>query len=275
MAGQRAMDSMADGVADTDGRGGVPGVSVVVLSSARTDDLADCLTSLAAQQQLSGSLEVVLVVFGTRPFAPDEGGQIRRQHPSLPLRIVSRPGASRTAAREAGIATARCQFLTILDEGDTVGPAFVRALHEAAHPGVVPMIAPAGMATIAIPDEPPGRVLSAGEFSAALAFDGGKLVPAAWARSIRVNHPTGRRADASFWAQLVARRQFSLELCDASPDAAYHRHHTGGHAPGLDELVTDPIATPARDAKLRKVSAAAPSSATIARPAFSIFLAVG
>jgi hypothetical protein len=216
-------------------------VSVVVLSPAGAAGLGDCLTSLAAQRPPSGSLEVVLVLFGVRPAGLDGPTEIRRRYPELPLRIVSRPGASRSAARDAGIATARCQYVTILDAGDSVGPAFVRALHEAARPGVVPLIAPEG-AGAAIDGEPAERVLDAAEYSAALSFDGGKLIPAAWARSVRVIDPAGRRADVPFWAQLVARWQFSLELCDAGPDAAYHRQHADGREPGFAELVTEPVA---------------------------------
>src|SRR5262249_58983021 len=149
-----------------------------------------CVTWRAARGAVPGLLEVGLVLCGPRPFALGEPLQIRRQHPGLRLRVVSRRGSSRSAAREAGIAAARCQYLTILDGDDTVGPAFVRALHEAARPGVVPMIEPAGIITAAVADERPERVLSAEEVGAALAFDGGKLIPAAWARDIQVDHAT-------------------------------------------------------------------------------------
>ena len=242
MGERREMDLIADDTEYSPGTTDVPGVTVVLLSPAGAKGLADCLTSLADQQPVPGLLEVVLVLFGTRPFALGESLQIRRQYPGLRLRVVSRRGSSRSAAREAGIAAARCQYLTILDGNDTVGPAFLRTLHEAARPGVVPMIEPAGIITAAVGDERPVRVLSAEEFSAALAFDGGKLVPAAWARNIQVDHATGRRADAWFWAQLVARTEFSLQVLDAAPDAAYHRHQAEGGAPRFAELVTEPIA---------------------------------
>ena len=241
MTGQRVMGSSANGAEFADGTADVPGVTVVVLSPAGAEGLADCLASLADQQPVPGLLEVVLVLFGTRPFALGEPVQIRRQYPGLRLRVVSRRDSSRPAAREAGIAAARCQHLTILDGDDTVGPTFVRTLHGAARPGVVPMIS-ADIITAAVPDERPERVLSAEELSAALAFDGGKLVPAAWAREIQVDHAAGRRADALFWAQLLARTEFSLQVLDAGPDAAYHRHHADGGAPGFAELVTEPIA---------------------------------
>lgn len=236
------MGLLADSAEYSAGMADIPGVTVVVLSPDGAESVADCLTSLADQQPVPGLLEVVLVLFGTRPLALGEPRQIRRQYPGLRLRVVSRRGSSRPAAREAGIAAARCQYLTILDGGDTVGPAFVRTLHEAARPGVVPMIEPTGIVTAAVPDERPERLLSAGAFSAALAFDSGKLVPTAWVRDIQVDRTAGRRADASFWAQLFARTEFSLHVVDAGPDAAYQRHRADGGAPGFAELVAEPIA---------------------------------
>src|SRR5262249_44512200 len=135
MGGPREMDLMAGDTEYAGGTADVPGVTVVVLSPAGAEPLADCLTSLADQQPVPGLLEVVLVLFGARPFALGEPLQIRRQHPGLRLRVVSRRGSSRSAAREAGIAAARGQYLTILDGDDTVGRAFVRALHAAPRPG--------------------------------------------------------------------------------------------------------------------------------------------
>jgi glycosyltransferase involved in cell wall biosynthesis len=216
---------------------GVPGVSVVVLSRPDAADLADSLASLSGQHEVPGRLEVVLVLFGS-PGALGEAQAFRRLYPDLRLRVVSRRDADRAAAREAGIAAARCEYLTIIDGGDAVGPAFVRTLHEAARPGIIPMIEPSG----GTPGKEPGQALRAEDLAAALAFDGGKLLPTARAQHITTERGAGKRADASFWAQLLASAEFSLQACGGGAAAGYHRRPAEPDADGFAVSVTEPLA---------------------------------
>ena len=216
----------------------VPGVTVVVLSQPDAADLADSLVSLSGQQEVPGQLEVVLVLFGGSGALGESGAAFRRLYPDLRLRVVSPRNSDRAAAREAGIAAARYEYLTILDGGDTVGAAFVRTLLEAARPGVIPMIEPSGIT----PGKPPGQVLDAEDYAAALAFDGGRLLPTAKAQRIRADRGAGKRADASFWAQLLADAEFSLHVCESGADAGYHRAPAAPDADGFAVSVTEPIA---------------------------------
>lgn len=215
----------------------VRGVTVVVLSQPDAADLADSLAPLSGQEEVPGGLEVVLVLFGS-PGAPGGSQALRGLYPDLRLRVVSRRDPDRAAAREAGIAAARCQYLTIIDGGDTVGPAFVRTLYEAARPGVIPVIEPSGTTL----GKRPGQAIDAGDFAAALAFDGGKLLPTARAQHITTGRVGGKRADASFWAQLLASAEFSLQVCEGGAGAGYHRRPAEPDADGFTASVTGPLA---------------------------------
>lgn len=231
------MNAIADG-GFTSGTAAAPGVTVVVLSRPDEAALAGTLASLSAQQEVPGQLEVVLVLLGAPVDSGIPGAVFRRTHPDLRLRVVSPRHADRVAAREAGIAAARHEYLTILDGGDIVGPAFVAALQEAAAPGVIPVIQPSGPA----PGKRPGQALDAEDLAAALVYDGGKLVPTASAQRIRAGRGRASRSDASFWAQLLADGEFSLQVCGGGTAGDYRRRAAEPDADRFAVSVTEPLA---------------------------------
>ncbi len=92
-------------------RGGMGGalVSVVVPAYQAEEFLAEALESALSQD--CGGVEVVVVDDGST----DRTAEIARAHP---VKLVSQPNRGPAAARNAGLASARGEFLTILDSDD-------------------------------------------------------------------------------------------------------------------------------------------------------------
>lgn len=100
------------------------GVSVILPAYRSREHLSFMLTSLMSQTLDRALFEVIVVVNG-----PDDGTlDMVKAYDTLPLRVFSKPVASASHARNAGLSKATFQFLTFVDADDTVSPTYLEDL---------------------------------------------------------------------------------------------------------------------------------------------------
>jgi glycosyltransferase involved in cell wall biosynthesis len=111
-----------------------PFFSVVVPTFQRPDGLARCLEALAAQELPRDRFEVVVVDDGS---AEPPRGIVARFAATLDVRLIEQSNAGPAAARNAGAAAARGDYLVFTDDDCRPDPHWLRALDDvvARHPG--------------------------------------------------------------------------------------------------------------------------------------------
>src|SRR5689334_16610340 len=105
-----------------------PGVSVLVRTHQGASSILDTLTSLVEQTIDPGLVEMLVV-----PNGPDDGTvdlvrSFRDAHPESTLRIVWCPATGVGASTNVGLAAARREYVTIVDDDDTVSPTYLESL---------------------------------------------------------------------------------------------------------------------------------------------------
>jgi len=107
------------------------GVSVVVCCHNSTERLAPTLAHLAAQQAPEGlEWEVILIDNNSTDGTADLARSLWPANAPAPLRVVPETQIGTTAARCRGIAEARYEFVTLVDDDNWVCPEWVRLVAE-------------------------------------------------------------------------------------------------------------------------------------------------
>lgn len=213
------------------------GVSVVVATSGGRDRLPGCLESLMGQDVPPASFEVIVVTNG-----PDDGTRAyveAQRAAGLPhaVRLVhsDRPGAGR--ARNLGIAAARFDHVTFVDDDDTVGPRFASTLLDLIDDGVVPAVrivdvagdSPATRQPVpsAIGDQAArnaGRDVHPTAVPGVVACNAAKLVPTSVARKAPFAPELASGEDVVFFARLAVDWPFRVRFAGDEPGSEYRRH---------------------------------------------------
>ncbi|MFZ0014150.1 MAG: glycosyltransferase, partial [Acidimicrobiia bacterium] len=115
------------------------GVSVVIASYRAPADTLLCLQSLAAQTLDRQRFEVILVVNGGAAADVTAYRRFAEEHPGLRMRIVRSPLAGACHSLNLGIASARMNWVTFVDDDDTVSPQYLEGLLSVAAEGVMPL----------------------------------------------------------------------------------------------------------------------------------------
>jgi GT2 family glycosyltransferase len=112
----------------------LPFFSVVVATFQRPDSLARCLEALATQELPREHFEVVVVDDGS---ANPPRSIVQRFTSTLAVRLIEQSNAGPAAARNAGAAAARGDYLAFTDDDCRPDPHWLRALREVAlrYPG--------------------------------------------------------------------------------------------------------------------------------------------
>ena len=114
----------------------MPHISIIICSYRRQRFIEPALDSLRAQ--ILGDFEVIFVDNNS----PDETAALcagyAEKHPDFPLRYVLEKNQGHSFARNRGIAEARGDILSFIDDDVEVMPDFVKELHDffATHPHV-------------------------------------------------------------------------------------------------------------------------------------------
>ncbi|MGP7960239.1 glycosyltransferase [Sanguibacter sp. A247] len=212
-----------------------PDVSVIVATYCGADRIALTLESLAAQTLEAERFEVIVVSNG-----PDDGTAavvegLRNYSFPAPLRMVriAEPGAAN--ARNLGVAIARGDYVTFVDDDDTVTPRYLEVLVEHASPSHVTIV------PIADVEEPgqahsnfnnylnratlrfAGRDVTFSQLSDAAAANGAKLIPARVARAHRYRTDLSSGEDVAFWAEVFAVQDLQIRVVPPASGAVYRR----------------------------------------------------
>ena len=231
--------------------------TVVVATHQGAPHIGRALDSLGAQSVAPESFEILLVLNCPPCATPSIVEAFRRTHPRHVVRMIVVDEASTSNARNIGLASARGQHITFMDDDDFVSPGYMEALLDAAEPGVVPVafIVDVAEGSHDVPTGPvpanyfntqilehAGRILPAEEASSVLSANVAKLVPAAVARDHRYRTDLRSGEDFVFWTELYAYTNFCFRITDLEARAIYYRTVRPGsvsrQAPSYDFNVT-------------------------------------
>ncbi|SCE70877.1 glycosyltransferase [Micromonospora mirobrigensis] len=241
-------DLTADG---THNRVLTPGVSVVIPSYKGVGHIRRCLDSLAEQTLDRGLIELIVVLNGPEDGTHAVLDDFRAANPGLAVRVVrlNRAGASR--ARNAGIAAARREYTTFVDDDDRVSPEFLEVLYRHASPQVVPI---AGLVNVR-PDgtedaenpintmlvEHAGKITAPAEARVTTTFNACKLVATSLLRDVYYDTDLASGEDVLFWMTVVVRGHINFYPCPTE-GAIYYRELREGSVsrpePTFDFYVT-------------------------------------
>ena len=218
----------------------VPDVSVIVPTTGRDpESLARALDSVAAQELGIYSAEIVLIPNGEhQAVARDLARSWAEDHPDVSVRIFTAdaPGAGR--ARNIGLATARGEFLTFLDDDDELAPGYLRAgLNTAMAAGehtvaVLPIqdfradgtpatTTPLGRRIESLPRTP----IPAADVPWLLGFNASKVFPRSVGTAFRYPEELRSGEDVAYFLQFLAFEDLKIQRVEASSDRAAYRRH--------------------------------------------------
>lgn len=225
-----------------------PGVSVLVRTFGGVDRISDTLDSLRDQTLDTSKYEVVVV-----PNGPDDGtAQLlrgyQRQHPAFDLRVVRSPVKGIGASMNIGLAAARREYMTVVDDDDRVSAEYLAALMRRADPEV---IAHGYLANVQADgtgepdfDTYVNRSLSAAVRKivhpsvapSTLMFNVAKLVWTPYARAVRARENLRFATDVVYWHELVNAFALRIRPVPSRSHAVYYRSlRTGSHSRPADQ----------------------------------------
>lgn len=209
------------------------GVSVVIPTYRAEAHIAPCLESLAAQTLPPDQFEIIIVLNGPRDGTGVVIDDFSRRNPQIRIRriTVNRAGVSR--ARNLGIAAARHEFTTFIDDDDTVSPAFLSTLLAYADDHVVPVANIADVADVAEPDFGnkvneqftawAGQRVRPEKLPRAMGFNAAKLIPTRVARELAYDGTLSSGEDIVFFMSLLAHHPFVFHVVLPEDQAVYYR----------------------------------------------------
>ncbi len=212
-----------------------PGITALVRTHGGVDRVELALRSLAAQS-LDRSLYEVLVV----PNGPDDGTlELLRafslKHPDLDLRIVRAPVAGIGASMNVGIAAARREYFTVVDDDDQVSEEFLEQLLSHSEPDVIAhgYLANVGPDGTGVADydtyvnrslgQAIGRTTHPSSANASLMFNVAKSVWTPYARAVRARENLRFGTDVLYWHDLVNTFHLPIRVLPTAAHAVYYR----------------------------------------------------
>ncbi|GAA3517148.1 hypothetical protein GCM10022234_10630 [Aeromicrobium panaciterrae] len=211
------------------------GVSVVIPTYLGAKRLPATLRSLA-EQTISRELMQVVVV----PNGPDDGTlelleRFRHRHSDIDLRIARVTRAGVAHATNVGLLAAGREYVTFVDDDDTVSDTYLEGLLKLAGPDVV------GVGFLAdVTDDGEGdpdydtyvnasivghagRRRTPSELSAWLGFNVCKIVRTDQAQTVRVREDLVGGTDIVYWTELAERFKLSVNVARTSAHVVYYR----------------------------------------------------
>ncbi|MBO9556775.1 glycosyltransferase [Cellulomonas sp.] len=210
----------------------VAGVTVVLATFDGATRVAGMLGSLARQTLDPARYEVVVVPNGPSDGTGDVVARTCEAFPSLRVRVAHLPVAGVALARNLGVALARHDHVTFVDDDDEVQPRFLECLLRHAAPATivaVPVVDRAEPGTEPVPGVLGERVVAASgqQVSAdahpwVLGYNAAKLVPTDIAERHAFDPSLRSGEDVAYWGSMLAEEGLAVRFV-AEPDAAYVR----------------------------------------------------
>ena len=224
-----------------------PGVSVLVRTSGGVDQIENALDSLATQTLEKSLYEVVVI-----PNGPDEGTiellrDFKLANPDLQLRIVRSPVKGIGSSMNVGVAAARREYLTVVDDDDRVSTEFLKALLKISEPDTIGhgFLANVDADGTGHPDfdtyvnrsvsKAMGRTVHPEVIPSSLMFNTAKVVWTAHAQAVRARENLRFATDVVFWNELVNAFQLKIRVATSRAHAVYYRSlRVGSHSRPAD-----------------------------------------
>ncbi|MGQ0631408.1 MAG: glycosyltransferase family 2 protein [Sporichthyaceae bacterium] len=230
-----------------------PQVSVIIGTHARAASIGDTLRSLAEQKLAPDQFEVLVVSNGA---LEDEAtaavlDSVMAAHPRLQIRRAACTQAGLGRARNVGMAMARGDYVTFVDDDDLVSPGFLAGLLACAAPDVVAI---AHLADVHSGELSPdfgnrmarqlvcaGRTLAPSKLFVATTYSVCKLLPTSAARSVGFDPDLRSGEDLAFYFAFFNAFPMPLRVCQIEAHAVYYRSIAEGtnsrRAPSYDNSV--------------------------------------
>jgi hypothetical protein len=228
-----------------------PGVTVLVRTYNGADRIMRALESLRVQTLDPSEFEVLVV-----PNGPDDGtaeilADYRAAHPELDLRVVRSHAKGIGTSMNVGLAAARREYLTVVDDDDQVSETFLASLFRSAQPD---SIAHGYLANVEAdgsghPDfdtyvnralsNAIGRTVHPREAPASMMFNVCKLVWTPYARAVRARENLRFATDVLYWHELVNTFELTVTVLPARWHAVYYRSLRSGSHSRPDDLPWD------------------------------------
>jgi glycosyltransferase involved in cell wall biosynthesis len=189
---------------------------VVVSAPGSSEELAECLESLARQSLPPEFFEVVVALHGPGSEAERALERVRTGALSRhDVKLVDERAETSAAARNLGVQRARGSWTALVDGRDTVSSAYLECLYDARHPEHVPAARLCGTVVGAADD---GGHHVAPERAVDLArARGGKLIPTSWLRETPLVPQLTRGGDAVQSGHLYSRFDHQFTTFDLEP----------------------------------------------------------
>ncbi|MCU0816052.1 MAG: glycosyltransferase [Cypionkella sp.] len=213
------------------------GVTVVIPSFKAVARIEECLASLAAQTLARENYEVIVVLNGPEDGSEAVIARFCRAHPDVAVRVMHSAPASAGQARNTGIACARFDHITLLDDDDRLTPAYLEAmLAEADGESVIiagirdVLDGNAYRTPLSIQLETAaGRgAIPVSQLSAVYAMNACKLVPSSAMRRFAFDPALRSGEDVVYWAQFATAMLPGNRLVRDPGNALYLRTLTQG-----------------------------------------------
>lgn len=210
----------------------VPGVTVVLATFDGATRIAGMLGSLARQTLDPARYEVVVVPNGPPDGTEDVVARTREAFPSLRVRVAHVPVAGVALARNLGVALARHDHVTFVDDDDEVQPRFLECLLRHAAPATVvavPVLDRGDPRQEPLPGVLGERVVAAAgqhvpvdAYPWVLGYNAAKLVPTEIAARHAFDPVLRSGEDVAYWGSMLAEDGLTVRFV-AEPAAAYVR----------------------------------------------------
>lgn len=210
----------------------LPGISVVIPTFSGAAHLLRCLSSLVGQTLGHDMFEILVV-----PNGPDDGTRalldgFRNAHRTVDLRVVRLSVTGASPARNAGVAAARKEYITFVDDDDYVSPRFLEALLANARPDVISM---SSLVNVGVGGLEPdnyindavtrlaGKLTAPPDIRVATSANAGKAVSTDLAKRLPYDVDLTSGEDVLFWTTLVTRNNVAFMPCSTADEAIYYR----------------------------------------------------
>ncbi|MBC7630240.1 glycosyltransferase [Aeromicrobium sp.] len=219
------------------------GVTVLVRTYQGVDRIERTLDSIRAQTLDKHLYEVLVVPNGPADGTIDVLRRYRETHPDLELRVVTAPAKGIGLSMNVGLAAARREYLTVVDDDDQISEEFLEALFERAAPE---HIAHAYLANVEADGtgfadydtyinrslaKAIGRTDHPIAAPASMMFNVSKLVWTPYGRAVRARENLRFATDVLYWHELVNTFELEISVLPTDAHATYYRSlRTGSHS---------------------------------------------
>lgn len=223
-------------------------ITVLICSTGRIEFLSKALDSLLAQTLDRSQFEVLVVLNGSGVWAQGFLKEVRESSPNFNIREIVLPEPNLSLATNIGIAQAKGEYITVVDDDDWVSPAYLEALLSKSAPNtiVTTFVADVLPDNSTAPDfdnyinraigPVEGAHIELASVPAVVQFNTAKLVASKVARTARWRNDLRLSLDTVYWTELASNNDLDCVILSSEDQAIYYRLVTSDSHSRSDEL---------------------------------------